>query len=44
MNSQVVDLDRFKSAHESGGTAGGATYETALGELRLGPKLHLSAY
>ena len=38
MNSQVVDLDRFKSAHESGGTAGGATYETALGELRLGRK------
>ena len=38
MNSQVVDLDRFKSAHESGGTAGGATYGTALGELRLGRK------
>ena len=38
MNSQVVDLDRFKSAHESGGTAGGATYETALAELRLGRK------
>ena len=44
MNSQVVDLDLFKSAHESGGTAGGATYETALEELRFGPKLHLSAY
>ena len=43
MNSQVVDLDRFKSAHEIGG-GGGATYETALEELRFGPKLHLSAY
>jgi len=38
MNSQVVDLDRFKLAHESGGTAGGATYETALAELRIGMK------
>ena len=38
MNSQVVDLDRFKSAHESGGTAGGETYETALAELKSGQK------
>jgi len=38
MNSQVVNLDRFKLAHESGGTAGGETYETALAELRLGRK------
>ena len=44
MNRQVVNLNRFKLAHESGGTAGGATYETALEELRFGPKLHLSAY
>ena len=38
MNSEVVNLDRFKLAHESGGTAGGETYETALAELRLGRK------
>lgn len=38
MNSQVVNLDRFKLAHESGGTAGGATYETALLELNGGQK------
>ena len=38
MNSKIVNLNRFKLAHESGGTAGGATYETALGELRLGRK------
>ena len=38
MNSQVVDLDRFKLAHESGGVDGGETYETALAELRLGRK------
>ena len=38
MKSQSVDLDRFKLAHESGGIAGGATYETALAELRLGRK------
>ena len=37
MNSQVVDLDRFKSAHEIGG-GGGATYETALLELNGGQK------
>ena len=38
MNSQVVNLNRFKLAHESGGLDGGATYETALVELRLGRK------
>jgi len=38
MNSEVVNLDRFKLAHESGGTAGGATYKTALAELRIGMK------
>lgn len=38
MKSQSVDLDRFKLAHESGGTAGGATYKTALAELRIGMK------
>ena len=38
MNGQVVDLDRFKLAHESGGVDGGETYERALGELRLGRK------
>ena len=38
MTSEVVNLDRFKLAHESGGTAGGETYETALAELRLGRK------
>lgn len=38
MNRQVVNLDRFKLAHESGGVDGGETYETALGELRLGRK------
>ena len=38
MNSEVVNLDRFKLAHESGGTAGGETYETALAELKSGQK------
>ena len=38
MNSQVVDLDRFKLAHESGGVDGGETYETALAELKSGQK------
>ena len=38
MNSQVVDLDRFKLAPEPGGVDGRATYETALVELRLGRK------
>ena len=37
MNSQVVNLDRFKLAHEVGG-GGGATYETALAELKSGQK------
>ncbi len=37
MNSQVVDLDRFKLAHAMGG-GGGATYETALSELKSGQK------
>ena len=37
MNSQVVNLDRFKLAHEIGG-GGGATYETALLELNGGQK------
>jgi uncharacterized protein (DUF1810 family) len=37
MNSQVVNLDRFKLAHEMGG-GGGATYETALAELKSGQK------
>ena len=43
MNRQVVNLNRFKLAHEIGG-GGGAGYETTLEELRFGPKLHLSAY
>ena len=37
MNSQVVNLDRFKLAHEIGG-GGGVTYETALAELKSGQK------
>ena len=37
MNSKIVNLNRFKLAHEIGG-GGGETYETALAELRLGRK------
>ena len=37
MNSKIVNLNRFKMAHEIGG-GGGETYETALAELRLGRK------